>query len=138
MIMSFPFWILFLALIIDAIIGDPAWLWRKLPHPVVWIGNVIFWLDERFNKSTDSRKARRRKGLLVLMFLVFLGTASGLALQVLINSFIMPWLFEAIVVAILLSGRSLYDHVVRVAEKVGDRDLTQARNAVAQIGRAHV
>ncbi len=131
--MSFHLWTLFLALIIDAIIGDPDWLWRKLPHPVVWIGNVIFWLDERFNKSTDSRKERRRKGLLVLIFLVFLGTLSGLALQFLINSLFIPWFFEALVVAIFLSSRSLYDHVVLVARKLDDYNLGPARNAVALI-----
>ena len=31
-------WILLGALALDALIGDPATLWRRLPHPVAAIG----------------------------------------------------------------------------------------------------
>lgn len=33
--------ILILALLLDRIIGDPAWLWQRLPHPVVVFGKAI-------------------------------------------------------------------------------------------------
>jgi adenosylcobinamide-phosphate synthase len=32
---------LLLALALDALIGDPAWLHRRLPHPVALIGGAI-------------------------------------------------------------------------------------------------
>ncbi len=131
--MGFHFTVLFLALIIDAIIGDPDYLWRWTSHPVVWIGDVINQLDERFNRSTDSQKQRRQKGLLALIFLIVLGAVSGLVLQSVINIFVFPWVFEALVVAIFLSGRSLYDHVARVREKLEEANLAAARKAVAHI-----
>ncbi|MEQ8372886.1 MAG: cobalamin biosynthesis protein, partial [Roseibium aggregatum] len=31
-------WLLLAALLLDALIGDPDWMWQRLPHPVVWIG----------------------------------------------------------------------------------------------------
>ena len=33
--------ILLLALAIDIAFGDPAWLYRRLPHPVAAIGRLI-------------------------------------------------------------------------------------------------
>ena len=32
---------LLLALLIDRLIGDPDWLYRRLPHPVVMIGAMM-------------------------------------------------------------------------------------------------
>jgi len=131
--MSLHFTVLFVALILDGLLGDPDWLWRRLPHPVVWIGHVINALDEGFNKSTDSQKQRRGKGLFVLIFLIILSAVSGYLGQVVINAFIVPWFFEAVVVAIFLSARSLYDHVGEVARKLENSDLGPARVAVARI-----
>ena len=37
--------LLLAALAIDAVIGDPRWLWSILPHPVVWIGKLTGLLD---------------------------------------------------------------------------------------------
>lgn len=131
--MSYHFSALFLALIIDAIIGDPDWLWRKNSHPVVWMGNIISKLDERFNLSTDDCDQRRQKGLYALVFLIVLGAAFGLLLQFLIEGLALSWVIEAVVMAIFLSSRSLYDHVARVADKLENSDLAEARVAVGRI-----
>ena len=37
--------IVVVALVLDALIGDPDWLWKRLAHPVVLIGTMIGWLD---------------------------------------------------------------------------------------------
>ena len=34
-------WLLLAALALDAAIGDPDWLWRRLPHPVVLCGRLV-------------------------------------------------------------------------------------------------
>jgi len=124
---------LLLALIFDAIVGDPDWLWRRFPHPVAWFGHVINWLDKNYNRSNASPKERQQKGLLSLIFLIFFGAVIGVALKYLIGVFVLPLFLEVIVVAVFLSGRSLYDHVKRVAQRLAETDLTQARQAVAQI-----
>ncbi|NBQ84358.1 MAG: adenosylcobinamide-phosphate synthase, partial [Alphaproteobacteria bacterium] len=33
--------LLVIALNADAILGEPDWLWRRLPHPVVFFGKAI-------------------------------------------------------------------------------------------------
>ncbi len=42
------------ALALDALIGDPDWLWRRMPHPIVVIGWLINALDQRLNQETWS------------------------------------------------------------------------------------
>ncbi len=51
--------ILLAAMILDALLGEPDWLWSRLPHPAVLMGRAIGWLDRRFNRG----EARRAKGV---------------------------------------------------------------------------
>ena len=44
------FTILALALLLDALLGEPDWAWKRVPHPAVLMGNAIGWLDETFNE----------------------------------------------------------------------------------------
>ena len=34
-------WLLFFALILDAVLGEPKWLWSRVRHPAVLMGNFI-------------------------------------------------------------------------------------------------
>ncbi len=114
--------ILGLALLLDATLGEPRWLWQRLPHPAVLMGRLIGWADTRFNKGKD----RRAKGVAVLILLVFAAAFLGYVL-----SFLGPFA-ELLIVAILLAQRSLVDHVRAVAD--GLRQSTaQGRRAVAMI-----
>ena len=96
---------LFLALLLDAAVGEPKWLWDRAPHPAVLIGRAIGWADKRFNRGTS----RRFKGLLLTMSLVIGGLLIGGTIAEI------GWLPEVIVAAILLAQRSLADHVRDVA-----------------------
>jgi len=51
------------ALAFDALIGDPDWLWRRLGHPVAWIGGLIGVLDRRFNREDRSQQERKMAGI---------------------------------------------------------------------------
>ena len=35
------------AMCLDAALGEPDWLWSRVKHPAVMIGNLIAWLDNR-------------------------------------------------------------------------------------------
>ena len=65
--------ILFFALLLDALLGEPKWLWNRLPHPAVLMGQAISWMDARLNQG-DSRKL---KGVLVAAALVIGGWIIG-------------------------------------------------------------
>ena len=68
-------------LLIDRVLGDPHWLWKRVPHPVALAGRAIDWLDARLNDPQLSFARRRRRGTLALVGLVLVGGVLGYALH---------------------------------------------------------
>ncbi|MDR3516040.1 MAG: adenosylcobinamide-phosphate synthase CbiB [Azospirillaceae bacterium] len=123
-------WILAAALVLDAIIGDPSWLWRRLPHPVVLMGTVIAAFDRGLNRSTWPGPARRLAGVVAVLVLVGGAAALGWGLMQVPGATVIA----LVLATVFLAQNSLFRHVraVAVAFRAGD-DLTAARHAVAQI-----
>ena len=115
---------LLLALLLDKRLGDPDWLWSRIPHPVAMFGQLIAFADQRLNKGANSKLAGT----------VFL-------LLVCVSLFVIGWLaarlpgggvLEVFAAFVLLAQKSLVDHVTGVAEalRIG---LAHGRGAVSQI-----
>ena len=120
-----------LALGIEAAIGWPDALYRRVGHPVGWIGALIAWGEVRWNRS--DAKARRFNGT------VF--ACTGIVLTVVLASFVtvlLPdgWL-GAVITGVLawpfVAARSLHEHVEDVAQPLVAEDLDRARQAVSKI-----
>jgi adenosylcobinamide-phosphate synthase len=126
-------WVLALALAIDALVGDPDWLWRRWPHPVVWFGNVIGWMDRRLNRETESFALRRAKGVVGLVLVLALFMAGAALLHLTLQRVLFSHLLEAIIASVLVAQRSLHDHVLRVAVALETGGLAAGRDAVAMI-----
>ena len=116
--------ILLLALILDALLGEPRWLWSRLPHPAVLMGRAVGWIDQTFNRGGH----RKLRGIISFSVLGVLAVALGLLLASLPGG----WVIETLLAAILLAQRSLADHVRAVARGLR-RSLNDGRRAVAQI-----
>ena len=116
--------ILALALILDALLGEPDWLWRRLPHPAVLIGRLIAALDRRFNHPPGARLA----GTLMAIGLAAFAATLGWLIHLIPDYGIL----ECLTVAILLAQRSLVDHVRAVATGLR-RSLEDGKRAVAMI-----
>ncbi|NNE52332.1 MAG: cobalamin biosynthesis protein, partial [Sulfitobacter sp.] len=113
---------LFIAMTIDAFLGEPDWIWRRLPHPAVLMGRLISSLEERLNRGTQ----RRAAGVLLILVLLVTGIAVGGVLSLL------GPLAEILVTAVLLAQRSLVDHVAAVVDGLR-QSLSAGRRAVAMI-----
>jgi adenosylcobinamide-phosphate synthase len=112
---------LVLAMVLDALLGEPKWLWSRLPHPAVVIGRAVGVLDAR--KNDDTRGA----GAFAVSIMLVGAIALGLMLMVL------PGIWaEVIVGAVLLAQKSLVEHVQRVGDALR-LSLGEARRAVAMI-----
>lgn len=133
--------LLTLALIIDIFAGDPAWLWKRAPHPVVLIGHIINGFD-RFRDRDDVAVWARRVGLenpqmraqiigaILLLFLLIVSVVIG---RLIAGLGPLGWVLELILVAILIAQRSLYDHVARVVEALKGQGLQAARTHLSMI-----
>ncbi len=112
------------AMLLDAALGEPKWLWSRAPHPAVLMGRAVDWADSAFNHGPT----RWLHGIAVMAGLSFAAAAFGLVIHLIPDG----GLIEIAVVAILLAQRSLADHVRAVANalrlSVGD-----GRAAVAMI-----
>lgn len=112
-----------LALLLDALFGEPRLLWSRWPHPAVLMGRAVGWLDARLNTGT----ALRMRGVVALVALVAGGWALGMLLAALPGA-----VAEVIVGAILLAQRSLSDHVSAVAAALR-LSVAEGRRSVAMI-----
>lgn len=95
-----------LAMLLDALLGEPKMLWSRLPHPAVLMGRAVAFADARLNHGP----ARRLKGVLAVALLVLGAALLGAVLQAL------GPVAEVIVGAILLAQKSLVQHVTAVAQ----------------------
>ncbi len=121
-----------LALALDAVFGEPDWLYRRVPHPVAWLGGRIAAADDRWNRSERSPGARFGLGLALTLAVTPAVLVVGLIVGAVLWRVPGGWLAEAVLAATLLAGRDLYDHVATVARDL-DRSLHQGRAAVAHI-----
>jgi len=125
--------IIFLALVLDAAVGDPDWLWRRVPHPVTLFGWAIDRADAAWNGPKTPDAAKRGFGTAVV--------AAGCAVLMLVGAILatilavapLGWVVTAVVVATLVAQRDLYDHVAAVRAALRRDDLDGARAAVSRI-----
>ena len=126
-----PLLVLLLALALDFAV-DLTPLWRRVPHPVAWVGGAVAWLEPRLNRPQRSPAVRRARGAVVAAAMVVAAAALGLAVQAALASVPYGWIIEAAVVAILLAQRSLFAHVAAVAAALAS-GLAAGRAAVGHI-----
>ena len=115
-------WELVIAMLLDAVFGEPRMLWDRLPHPAVLMGRLVAFLDRTLNTGQD----RKSKGVLALSVLCFTAAVIGSVLSQ------FGWVIEIIVAAILLAHKSLVDHVRAVAKGLRT-SIEEGRFAVSMI-----
>ena len=126
-------WLLLLALFADAFIGDPPWLWQRIPHPVVIMGRLIGFLDNNLNRKTWSFATRRVAGIIALLIVMGAAAGVGMVLRLLLHDSSLGKFAEVLIVTVLLAQRSLYEHVDCVKQAFDDGGLPAARVAVSRI-----
>jgi adenosylcobinamide-phosphate synthase len=128
-----PFWLVGAALAIDAAIGDPDAVWRRWPHPVVWLGGLVGALDTGLNRPVWPPLARRLAGVVALAVLLAIAMVAAWMLDLVLRRLPAGEVLVALVASVLIAQRSLYDHVRRVHAAFAGGGLAAARAAVAMI-----
>lgn len=113
-----------IALLLDVLIGWPAWLYARIGHPVTWMGRLISALDRALNRG----RARRLRGALAALLVVVVAVIPAAFAQIWLG----PWA-AALLAWPLVAARSLDDHVRAVARPLVAGDLAGARAATAMI-----
>ncbi len=121
-----------LALIAEAIAGYPEALFRRIGHPVTWIGALIGWLDARLNRADWPAERRRRAGVFTLAALIGVGVGVGAVAQSALLRLPLGLALLALVASSLFAQRSLHAHVAEAARAL-ESSLEEGRAAVAMI-----
>ena len=114
--------VLILAMLLDAVLGEPKWLWSRLPHPAVLMGRLVGTLDARLNSGDNLN----RKGIFAVAVLVVTGLLLGWGLAA------FGPIVSCLVAAILIAQNSLCAHVMDVARGLR-ASLPEGRKAVSMI-----
>lgn len=111
---------------LDLLIGDPI----RLPHPIVWFGKMIAFLEHRLNKGTH----RKLKGALTALSLVGVVFLVTWGIRYLLSPYpsYLTILFDAIIIFYCLAGTTLIREVLAVFRAL-DRSLDEGRQQVARI-----
>ncbi|WP_117194516.1 adenosylcobinamide-phosphate synthase CbiB [Rhizobium terrae] len=128
------FLLAFAALIVERFIGYPDWVYRRIGHPVTWIGRLISRLDRDWNREADDFATRKRMGVFAL--LVILGLTIVIALAIEWDLRAIPPLGPLLLVllaASLPAQKSLEEHVEAVAHAMKYGGLEAGRKAVSRI-----
>ncbi|AVQ04407.1 cobalamin biosynthesis protein CobD [Caulobacter segnis] len=113
---------------LEAVLGYPEALHRRIPHPVVWIGALISRLEAGLNRPTWSDATRRAAGVATLAIIVLVSGLVGWLLAKFGGPYVM-----AVVGTLGLAQRSLHQHVTAVLRPLQSGDLVAAREAVGMI-----
>jgi adenosylcobinamide-phosphate synthase len=121
------------AAIIDICVGYPDALFRRIGHPVVWMGRLIGGLEARLNRPSDSFASRRAAGVFALGFTLAAVGLTAAALARFMPPFPLGFVLLALISSSLIARQSLDRHVRDVATALETGGLAAARTAVAKI-----
>ena len=117
---------------LDLLLADPAWM----PHPVVWMGRAITWLEKVLRRLFPDSPAGQRAAGRVLAAVLPLGTFALTAGVCAVARRVHPalgfgvqlvWCWQA------LALRGLADESGKVYDQLAREDLPAARRAVSRI-----
>jgi adenosylcobinamide-phosphate synthase len=121
------------ALILEAVIGYPERLHRRVPHPVTYLGSAISALERRWNRTEVSEETRKVGGVATLALVAGgAGLAGAVATRTLGRTGL-GGAALALLATVGLAQRSLYDHVAAVRTALESDDLPAARQSVGRI-----
>ena len=125
--------VLILAIMVDAVAGDPRWLYSRIPHPIVVIGHQIELLDRFLNQTHYSPVTRKLLGVISILIIVSSAWLVGWLISWSCNQVSFGVVLQALAVSIFLAQNSLYQHVASVAKACKADDLVDARSQISHI-----
>ncbi|WP_105440110.1 adenosylcobinamide-phosphate synthase CbiB [Neorhizobium sp. T25_13] len=127
------FLLAFFALITERIVGYPDWLFRRIGHPVTWIGALISRLDRDLNRESDDFSTRKRKGVFALLALLGITILLSLVIEYDLRMIPLGPILLVVIAASLPAQKSLETHVEAVATALRYGGLDAGRKAVSKI-----
>jgi adenosylcobinamide-phosphate synthase len=114
-----------IAYFIDLLLGDPV----DWPHPVKWIGTMIYKLEKKWNKGTQ--KKWKGVAMVVTLLLLVVGITILITMLAYQVHLIVGILVEAVIIWTTIAQRSLKEAALTVYEPLKKGDIVEARHKLS-------
>jgi adenosylcobinamide-phosphate synthase len=123
------------ALMIEAAVGWPDALYRRIGHPVGLFARVIDGCERRWNNLARSGAVRRAAGVATMVALLLIAGGGAWLIERGPRMLLGGWAWPVVVLLAVpgLAQRSLHDHVAPVADALAAGDVAAGRGAVGRI-----
>ena len=118
------------AAIIDWIIGDPYWF----PHPVIYMGKLISFLEKKARKICKSNKQLKVSGLFIVIVMCLVSFL--IPYMVLLFTKNISWIYHIINIVFIwttLAAKSLNREGMRVYRSLEENNIQDARKKLSYI-----
>lgn len=119
-----------LAVILDFILGDPRWL----PHPIIYIGKMISFLEKKARKLSRNNNQLRLSGALIVIIVGFISFIIPFCLLEIVKPFtIIYHILNILIIWITLAAKSLNIEAMKVHTSLKNKDINDARIKLSYI-----
>lgn len=125
--------VILIALVVDAVVGDPDAIWRRFAHPAALIGRGVGWLDRRLNRLELDETRRRARGVAAIAIVTAAAAGAGALIASSLAGLPYGVLVEGAIASVFLAQNSLHTHVAAVGKAFRIGGLGAAQQAVAMI-----
>lgn len=122
--------LLLLALGGEAVLGEMRWLFARLPHPRLLMGEAVELLERRLNRAARGRRDRLVRGALATFAVIALATAAGALVHGLAGALPFLWPLEWVLMMSLIAQRGPYRRVAGAARAIGAGGLVAGQEAL--------
>ena len=121
------------AVLVEAAIGYPAFVYRAVGHPVTWMGRLLGLLERRLNREIATFGRRRLAGVETLAILLAVSAGAAFLFLWFVSTGLIGMILIILAATSLVAQRSMYEHVRAVADALERDGLEAARRAVSMI-----
>ena len=121
------------AMLVEAAIGYPAFVYRAIGHPVTWMGRLLGLLERRPNREAAGFARRRLAGVGALAVLLAASVGAAFFFEWFVSTGLIGLGLTVLAATSLIAQRSLHDHVLAVADALEQDGLAAGRKAVSMI-----
>lgn len=128
-----PLILLLLAMGIEAYIGEAAFIFNRIKHPIAIIGSIIGFFDDKLNRAKRPEIDRAIRGACVVIIMVSGTGGIGYGVMWLTLHTTWGWVLEALLIVTMIAARGLYNAVAQVSTGLEMGGLEGGRAAVRHI-----
>ena len=119
-----------LAVILDFILGDPRWL----PHPIIYIGKMISFLEKKARKLSRNNNQLRLSGALIVPIVGFISFIIPYCIFEIVKPFtIIYHILNILIIWTTLAAKSLNIEAMKVHTSLQHNDIKDARIKLSYI-----